>query len=86
MSMGIYGVALLMAIENVVLPLPSELIMPLSGFAASRAGEQKIKAWVTKHGRWLLLRPTDLDKPKRRFAKHGAFSVIIGRSSPAFAD
>jgi membrane protein DedA with SNARE-associated domain len=35
-SMGIYGVALLMAIENVVLPLPSELIMPLGGFAASR--------------------------------------------------
>jgi membrane protein DedA with SNARE-associated domain len=36
LSMGIYGVALLMAIENVILPLPSELIMPLAGFAASR--------------------------------------------------
>ena len=34
--MGIYGVALLMAIENVVLPLPSEVIMTLGGFAASR--------------------------------------------------
>jgi membrane protein DedA with SNARE-associated domain len=110
-SMGIYGVALLMAIENVVLPLPSELIMPLAGFAASRgqmslagaiiagtigsvvgalplyylartAGEQKMKHWVAKHGRWLLLRPSDLDKPKRWFAKHGSFAVIIGQIIP----
>ncbi len=34
-SSGYFGVALLMAIENVVLPLPSELIMPLAGFAAA---------------------------------------------------
>jgi membrane protein DedA with SNARE-associated domain len=110
-SMGIYGVALLMAIENVVLPLPSELIMPLAGFAASRgqmslagviiagtigsvlgalplyylartAGEDKMKHWVAKHGRWLLLRPSDLDKPKRWFAKHGSVAVIIGQIIP----
>ncbi len=111
MSMGIYGVALLMAIENVVLPLPSELIMPLAGFAASRgkmslvaviiagtvgsvvgalplyylartAGEEKMKHWVTKHGRWLLMRPSDLDKPKRWFEKHGALAVVIGQIIP----
>jgi membrane protein DedA with SNARE-associated domain len=33
---GLWGVAALMAIENVFLPLPSELIMPLAGYAASR--------------------------------------------------
>jgi membrane protein DedA with SNARE-associated domain len=110
-SMGIYGVALLMAIENVILPLPSELIMPLAGFAASRgrmslagviiagtigsvigalplyylartAGEEKMKHWVTKHGRWLLLRPQDLDKPKRWFGKHGSLAVIVGQIIP----
>jgi membrane protein DedA with SNARE-associated domain len=110
-STGLFGVALLMAIENVVLPLPSELIMPLAGFAASRgrmsfagviiagtigsvlgalplyylartAGEQKLKHWVTKHGRWLLLRPADLDKPKRWFAKHGSLAVIVGQIVP----
>jgi membrane protein DedA with SNARE-associated domain len=110
-SMGIYGVALLMAIENVVLPLPSELIMPLAGFAASRgrmslagviiggtvgsvlgalplyylartAGEEKLKHWVTKHGRWLLLRPTDVDKPKRWFEKHGSLAVLVGQIIP----
>jgi membrane protein DedA with SNARE-associated domain len=110
-SMGIYGVALLMAIENVVLPLPSELIMTLGGFAASRgrmslagviiagtagsvlgalplyylarmAGEDKLKHWVSKHGHWLLLRPRDLDKPARWFARHGSFAVIIGQLIP----
>ena len=30
-SMSYLGVALLMAIENIILPLPSELIMPLAG-------------------------------------------------------
>ena len=31
-SLNYWGVAILMAIENVVLPVPSELIMPLAGF------------------------------------------------------
>ena len=31
-SLNYWGVAILMAIENVVLPIPSELIMPLAGF------------------------------------------------------
>ncbi len=35
-SLGYLGVALLMAIENIVIPLPSELIMPLAGFLAGR--------------------------------------------------
>ncbi|MBA3644989.1 MAG: DedA family protein [Gemmatimonadaceae bacterium] len=33
---GVWGVFALMAIENIVLPMPSELIMPLAGYAASR--------------------------------------------------
>ena len=35
-SMGYAGIALLMALENVVPPVPSELIMPLGGFTAAR--------------------------------------------------
>jgi membrane protein DedA with SNARE-associated domain len=35
-SLSYWGIGILMAIENVVLPLPSEVIMPLSGFEASR--------------------------------------------------
>lgn len=33
---GYLGIGLLMAIQNVVLPLPSELIMPLAGFLAAQ--------------------------------------------------
>ena len=35
-SMGAFGVALLMFLENVFPPIPSELIMPLAGFNAAR--------------------------------------------------
>jgi membrane protein DedA with SNARE-associated domain len=38
---GLWGVALLMFLENVFPPIPSELIMPLAGFAAAR-GEQSL--------------------------------------------
>lgn len=35
-SLGYVGIALLMFLENLVPPIPSELIMPLSGFAVTR--------------------------------------------------
>jgi membrane protein DedA with SNARE-associated domain len=35
-SLSYLGVAILMALENVILFIPSEVIMPLAGFAASR--------------------------------------------------
>jgi membrane protein DedA with SNARE-associated domain len=35
-SLSYLGVGLLMALENVILVIPSELIMPLAGFSASR--------------------------------------------------
>src|SRR5688572_6141066 len=35
-SFGAWGVLVLMFLENVVPPVPSELIMPLAGFHASR--------------------------------------------------
>lgn len=33
-SLGYFGVALLMVAENIIVPLPSELIMPLAGYEA----------------------------------------------------
>jgi membrane protein DedA with SNARE-associated domain len=35
---GLLGVALLMFLENVFPPIPSEVIMPLAGFSAARGG------------------------------------------------
>jgi len=40
-GMGILGIALLMFLENVFPPIPSELIMPLAGFSASQ-GEMSL--------------------------------------------
>lgn len=37
-SMGYWGVALLMMLENVFPPIPSELVMPLAGFVSSQGG------------------------------------------------
>lgn len=110
-SLGPVGVGLLMAIENVVLPLPSELIMPLGGFIAARgraplwwvivagtvgsvvgalpvwavgrwAGEEKVLAWIDRHGRWLLLQCRDLERAKQWFHRHGALAVTLGQLVP----
>jgi membrane protein DedA with SNARE-associated domain len=42
-SLGYWGIGLLMAIENIVLPLPSELIMSLGGFLSARG---RMEFWV----------------------------------------
>jgi membrane protein DedA with SNARE-associated domain len=41
-SLSYFGVALLMAIENIILPLPSELIMPLAG---ARTNHGSLTLW-----------------------------------------
>lgn len=42
-SMGALGVALLMALENIFPPIPSELVMPLAGYTAS---EGDLDIWL----------------------------------------
>jgi membrane protein DedA with SNARE-associated domain len=42
-SMGYVGVALLMALESIFPPIPSELIMPLAGYVAARGD---LRIWV----------------------------------------
>ena len=37
-TMGVFGIALLMFLENVFPPIPSELIMPLAGYNAAQGG------------------------------------------------
>jgi len=41
-SMGYLGIALLMFLENLFPPIPSELIMPLAGFTASKSNEMQL--------------------------------------------
>lgn len=42
---GVFGIALLMFLENVFPPIPSELIMPLAGYLSTR-GEMSIIAVI----------------------------------------
>jgi membrane protein DedA with SNARE-associated domain len=42
---GYVGIALLMLLENVFPPIPSELIMPMGGFAAAREARCRCRAW-----------------------------------------
>jgi membrane protein DedA with SNARE-associated domain len=108
---GAAGVALLMLLENVLPPIPSELIMPLAGFNAAREGsgfwasvvagsagslagtgfwyvlakrvrEDKFKAFLGQHGRWLALDGDDLDRVKGWFEKHGTTAVFLCRLIP----
>ncbi|MEG4394522.1 DedA family protein [Microcoleus sp. BROC3] len=41
-SMGYFGIGLLMFLENLFPPLPSELIMPLAGFTASKGNDMQL--------------------------------------------
>jgi membrane protein DedA with SNARE-associated domain len=44
--MGYFGIAMLMFLENVVPPIPSELIMPLAGFVASKGEIRHVFALI----------------------------------------
>lgn len=49
-SLGYVGIGLLMCIENIVVFIPSELIMPLAGFVA---GQGTLSFWVVVIAGWL---------------------------------
>ena len=110
-SLSYWGVAILMAVENVVLPIPSELIMPFAGFKtalgpmtllgviiagtvgsvlgglpfyyAGRAlGEERLRQWIERHGKWVLLRGKDLDRATDRFSGNTFLEVTLGQLVP----
>ena len=110
-SLNYWGVAILMAVENVVLPIPSELIMPLAGFetasgrlsllgviaagtigsvlgalplyyAGYALGEDRLKKWVERYGKWTLLRGRDIERATDRFSGKSFLEVAIGQLVP----
>ena len=110
-KLGPMGIALLMLLENVFPPIPSELIMPFAGYNAARQGsslwvavlagsagslagtgfwyilarrirEEKFRTFLEKHGRWVAMNVSDLQRAKRWFANHGNAAVFICRLVP----
>lgn len=108
---GYLGVAALMFAENIFPPIPSEVVMPVAGLAASqgelalgavivagtagalagqlfwywlgyRIGDEGLKAFAARHGRWITMTPRDVDRADAWFDRHGAKAVLIGRMIP----
>lgn len=56
---GVVGVGLLVALENLFPPIPSEVILPFAGFSAARGDLDPVGAWVAATvgavvGAWVL--------------------------------
>ncbi|MBD2312758.1 DedA family protein [Desertifilum sp. FACHB-1129] len=110
-SLGYGGIALLMFLENLFPPIPSELIMPLAGFTVAQGqmnftlavlaglagtllgalpwyyvgyafGEERIKQFADRYGRWLTLSSQDIEKANRWFDRNGKKAVLTGRLVP----
>ncbi|MDP9474554.1 MAG: DedA family protein [Actinomycetota bacterium] len=110
-SLGYVGIAVLVALENLLPPIPSEVILPLAGFlvgqgrfeflpvlVASTAGslvgalalyglgwwlgEERLRRFVGRFGRFLWLEEADLDRATGWFKRYGGSAVFFGRLVP----
>jgi membrane protein DedA with SNARE-associated domain len=104
-------VTALVVLSNLLVPIPSELILPLAGFLVGQGrfsfvplliwttagaivsslilyvpgrwlGEERLRWFVRRFGRFALVYETDLDKTGRWFERHGGEAVLIGRLVP----
>lgn len=110
-QMGYAGIALLMFLENLFPPLPSEVIMPMAGFTAGkgelnivgvllagtagtlagalfwyavarRLGEERLRRWAERHGRWITLSPEEIERLDQWFERHSRWAVPVGHLVP----
>ena len=110
---GYWGVGLLMFLETVFPPVPSEVIMTVAGVAASRGsmtlggvvasgtagamignylwfwlalefGPNRLAVFLEKHGRWLTLHWSDVERGHLLFKKYGSVIVLVARMLPTF--
>jgi membrane protein DedA with SNARE-associated domain len=108
---GYAGLVWLAILETAFPPIPSELIMPLGGYLASRGsltlagviaagtlgsvigalllygasrwfGEQRLKSFADRHGRWLTLTPRDVERASAWFGRYGTWAVFACRVMP----
>ena len=109
--LGYLGIALLMFLDNVFPPIPSEIIMPSAGYSASqgkllligviiagslgsllaaavlywvgyKCSHQTIFKLVDRYGKYLFIKPHDVEKSLAWFEKYGHRIVFFGRMVP----
>ena len=51
-------------------------------YLGAKLGEERLKRFATRHGRWLTFSPEDVDKSKEWFERHGAKAVLFCRLVP----
>lgn len=110
---GYIGIFVLMALENIFPPIPSEVIMGFGGIASARGrfgfwplilvatagttagnyfwywigrriGYDRLRPFVERHGRWLTLEWSDVERLYAFFVKHGGWVVFVFRFMPTF--
>ena len=68
---------------NLSLSCPGAPSGALPVYAVARgAGEERITAWLVKHGKWLLLRQSEVKRASNRFARHGSVAVFFSQLFP----
>jgi membrane protein DedA with SNARE-associated domain len=86
-ALNYWGVAILMAIENVFLPLPSELIMPLAGFLTAN-GKMTLAGVIVAGAIGSVLGALPLyyagralgeERPERWLERYGRWTRIRGK-------
>lgn len=113
-ALGYLGVALLVALENVFPPIPSEVVLPAAGIWANRGGrggfelvvmilsatlgslagawvlyllgaavgEDRVRAFIRRWGRWFGVKEKDLDTADSWFDRHEELAVLLCRCVP----
>ena len=106
-QLGYAGLVVVMAVEHVFPPIPSEIVLPLAGFEVARGnlnfvaalaaatagsliGATILYAVARRGGRPLVLRlqgvlrvdEEGLERAERRFHRHSAWIVVLGRMVP----
>ncbi len=112
LNFGYFGMVLVMIIENVIPPIPSEFVLPFAGFLVAdgrlslplvllfttlgaflgtsffywlgRAlGDARVRAFIRRYGRFLLLREADYDEALAFFRRYDGKVVFWARFVPA---
>jgi membrane protein DedA with SNARE-associated domain len=92
-GLGYGGIVLAMAIESACIPLPSEVIMPFSGYlgalgctigsaVAYGVGAYGGRPFILTYGRYVLLSPHEVERADRWFARYGIAATFISRLLP----